>query len=293
MSWRSGSASIKKEVDRLRVVFEDEYHFETEEFLIPEEEDDPHREFLRKIEDFEGPGKQSLSTTLFIFYYAGHGSRDEDTGLHLWKAKNTINSSSLDADSAITHITERSRARSFDTLFLLDCCDPVPRKIQRRGRDDSVCEMIAACADMKALEAGDDSFTNLLINQLYVASRWPRPFNTLELYDNLVTRSQNPELKPKYRAGGDDDKDHERLDSPTPPHIVHENRKIDKYLVLYLLGAGNEWTLANYALRTVENGQARPPGLEQVPSTPCLLGGDVKLMSPRQNTYGKGTQSSS
>lgn len=202
MSWKAGSPSMKEELDRLQLVFETEFNFETEEFLIPDDQDDPVDEFTTKLQGFIGPGKHSLSETLFIFYYAGHGVRDENTGEHLWKAKNTDKSSSMDADLPINFITERSRARSFDALFLLDCCDPVPRKIQRK-HNRSVCEVITACADMKALEACDDSFTSLLIHELYLASRSSCPLNTLQLYDKLVSRSQNAEPRVRFKQGKD------------------------------------------------------------------------------------------
>lgn len=198
MSWKSGSKTMKDELDRLNIVFGDEFNFETEEFLIPDET--PARAFSRKIDEFTAGEEFDLCKTLFILYYAGHATRDDATGTRLWKAKNTRDSPSLDADLPVTLTTEISRNSSFDTLFLLDCCYPVPRRTERHHKE-SVCEMIAACADMQALEACDDSFTSLLINELYLASREQTPITTVQLYDKLVSRSQNAEPKVKYKKG--------------------------------------------------------------------------------------------
>lgn len=80
MKWGVGDPRLPvfKEMDELRRVFEDIFHFQVEVFEIPEERS--HRKVNQKIIDFSDLGGDS-SDDLKIVYYAGHSRSNESRNL--------------------------------------------------------------------------------------------------------------------------------------------------------------------------------------------------------------------
>jgi hypothetical protein len=82
LSWQNDDLGVEAEIEPLRRVFEDRYHFEVQEYKIPSIK--PDKTLKKRIFDFlEGDDKD----TLLIVYYAGHArSALQSNEASLWFA---------------------------------------------------------------------------------------------------------------------------------------------------------------------------------------------------------------
>jgi hypothetical protein len=75
MRWEVDGSGFKQELDRLSDVFKDQYSFDVVTWLIPAN-DKSHHTLMAKALDFVD--EFDSEDNLFILYYAGHGSINQD-----------------------------------------------------------------------------------------------------------------------------------------------------------------------------------------------------------------------
>lgn len=75
MRWDRDDLGVERELNSLRTLFEDDYGFNTETWLIPASEKS-HNNVMQKALDFLGDFDSK--DNLFILYYAGHGYINSD-----------------------------------------------------------------------------------------------------------------------------------------------------------------------------------------------------------------------
>lgn len=147
--------SVEAELERLRDVLEQGYGFKVETWTIPTI--NSHRKLMGKaldfIEDFDA------SDNLFVVYYAGHGTINENRQ-SVWCCTQDPKYASVDW-SSIQSLFDDAVS---DVLILLDCC-AAASSINTSG--NGVNETIAACGfEGIAPPPGPHSFTNALVEVL-------------------------------------------------------------------------------------------------------------------------------
>lgn len=194
---------VEEEIEKLREVFEHVYHFEVEQFRIPNS--DSHGEVSEKINAFVKVNKNN-SDDLKIVYYAGHSrlSRTKELvwstyvlnhSLYVGGAEPCLLSSRLPEKknkkcptvmwSGIQRSLEMARS---DVLILLDCCSS---GVCNASEGNGATELICACAfNSEANGVGHYSFTHALTTELRFLSRKPC-FSVGELYTSVYTRMQS------------------------------------------------------------------------------------------------------
>jgi len=70
LSWEEDDLGVHTEINELRDVFEDMYHFEVQEYNIPSTK--PIRSVMNRVKEFLDLESKE---TLLIVYYAGHAKR--------------------------------------------------------------------------------------------------------------------------------------------------------------------------------------------------------------------------
>lgn len=74
LRWKSDDLGVVTEINDLRHVFEDMYHYHVQDYEIPDER--PDSSLSRRVLDFLEKDDQD---TLFIVYYTGHAQRSLQT----------------------------------------------------------------------------------------------------------------------------------------------------------------------------------------------------------------------
>ena len=70
LSWEEDDLGVHTEINELRDVFDDRYHFEVQEYKIPSTK--PNRSVMNRVKEFLDLESKE---TLLIVYYAGHAKR--------------------------------------------------------------------------------------------------------------------------------------------------------------------------------------------------------------------------
>jgi hypothetical protein len=68
--WEQDDLGVHTEINELRDVFEERYHFKVQEYKIPSRK--PHRSVMNRVEKFLDLESKE---TMLIVYYAGHAKR--------------------------------------------------------------------------------------------------------------------------------------------------------------------------------------------------------------------------
>ncbi|KAN0095850.1 hypothetical protein V8E51_016561, partial [Hyaloscypha variabilis] len=173
---------VSYEIEELRKVFEQIYHFKVEVFDIPDNRS--HANVSEKINAFVAINNDS-KLDLKIVYYAGHSrlSKTKDLVWSSWQTKNerypTV---------SWTGIQRALEQAESDALVLLDCCSS---GIGVVGEGNGVTEIISACAfDVIANGVGHYSFTKALTTELRLLSK-KISFPVSELYTHIYCRAQH------------------------------------------------------------------------------------------------------
>lgn len=77
LSWEDDLLGVSREISELDSVFQQHYHYSTEEWHIPSNR--AHNSLIRKMSDFIDAHDDRK--TLLIIYYAGHGRLNDDRQL--------------------------------------------------------------------------------------------------------------------------------------------------------------------------------------------------------------------
>lgn len=164
---------VQPELERLCDVFERGYGFKVEKWTIPSAKS--HRTLMGKaldfIEDFDS------RDNLFIVYYAGHGTINENRQ-SVWCCKRDPQYASVDW-SSIQSLFDDALS---DVLIFLDCC-AAASSVNTSGNGTN--ETIAACGfERIAPPPGPHSFTKMLVE---VLDEWKsKPYFSVSLLHSEV-----------------------------------------------------------------------------------------------------------
>ncbi|KAG4431288.1 hypothetical protein IFR05_013232 [Cadophora sp. M221] len=185
ISWqtRDPNLPVEQEISALRNVLEGYYHYDIEEFQIPDI--DSHAEVSEKVNNFVKVGDNS-SSHLKIVYYAGHSRLSRSREL-LWSTLPTRKG--LKCPVVMWSGIQRSlEMANSDVLILLDSCSS---GVANASEGNGVTEMICACPfDSEANGVGHYSFTRALTIELQLLRTKPC-FSVGELYTFIYTRMQS------------------------------------------------------------------------------------------------------
>ncbi|KAE8443356.1 hypothetical protein EG329_001914 [Mollisiaceae sp. DMI_Dod_QoI] len=181
VSWQDDNLGVEKEIQGLRRVFEDFYHFDVEEYHIPS--DKPGSKTQARIMELLA---HDSFDSLFIIYYAGHASPGrQGSEAPIWAATDRGGTPTLPTGGLQLLFEEASA----DVLLLNDCCHSAHASITLKGH--GVTEVIAACGfEAEAPAVGPHSFTTALIDELAKASSGP-PFPIGWLHSRIVDSLKN------------------------------------------------------------------------------------------------------
>ncbi|CAG8972516.1 hypothetical protein HYALB_00001208 [Hymenoscyphus albidus] len=176
--------TFQSELESMRDVFENLYHFEVLEpgWKIPLV--DSHAAVLQKVQQLIGSDEP---TTLNIVYYKGHGAR-EVGALH-WKSDNQFAESVCwDGVGGIQELLEKARSPAF---ILLDCCFAtsvnsayINQQVQVPGAGPTW--QMAACSYNHVSYAASNSFTTALVRELQALANLPQGFDIQQLHSRIV-----------------------------------------------------------------------------------------------------------
>ncbi|KAF8856019.1 hypothetical protein BDZ45DRAFT_484443 [Acephala macrosclerotiorum] len=187
ISWEDDDLGVWRELEALRTVFEERYHFQVEEYRIPSI-GQPDRALKRRAIEFldHSDGEE----TLLIMYYAGHARRaPEENAGPLWCA-NRSNSQPAISSGGTQSLFEEADA---DVLLIYDCCHSagvptVGSTVPTTGQKTKghAVEIIAACGyETVAPEVDQHSFTKALTEILALSSKG-EPFSVGILHSRVL-----------------------------------------------------------------------------------------------------------
>ncbi|KAH7304373.1 hypothetical protein BKA65DRAFT_579227, partial [Rhexocercosporidium sp. MPI-PUGE-AT-0058] len=181
ISWqtRDPNLPVEQEISALRKVLEDCYHYDVEEYQIPDI--NSHLEVSDNFNSFVKVGNNS-SSHLKIVYYAGHSRLSRSKELFLPTRKDS--NCPIVMWSGIQRSLEMANS---DVLILLDSCSS---GVANDSEGNGVTELICACPfDSEANGVGHYSFTRALIIELRLLRTKPC-FSVDELYTSIYVRMQ-------------------------------------------------------------------------------------------------------
>ncbi|RDW58140.1 hypothetical protein BP6252_13551 [Coleophoma cylindrospora] len=183
LCWEDGDPKlpVEQELEDLKHVFDEGYHFQTETWKIPSK--NSHRALSKKITEFVEIEDDSRDC-LKIVYYGGHGFLSPSRQL-MWS--NVPDGEPRYQQVKWHAIQATLEDAESDVLLLLDCC-----AAGTASTDDGhgVTELIGACAfNVVANGVGDYSFTTALSKELRAFRKIPS-FTVGRLYNNLLRRVQ-------------------------------------------------------------------------------------------------------
>ncbi|KAK4134646.1 hypothetical protein BT67DRAFT_300711 [Trichocladium antarcticum] len=180
VSWEGDDLGVEQEVNDLARLFEHTYSYQVEKWKIPSRNSQIALDW--KIADLVG--ELDRSSTLLIFHYAGHArpSRQHFGSYPVWRSSRTE-----DAEEVIPVAVQRYlESASADVLFLFDCSHPI--HAQSGLKTQGITEVLAAGGfETVAAEAGDHSFSRILIDQLARASLDCLSISASELHGRMLT----------------------------------------------------------------------------------------------------------
>lgn len=152
LSWEGDLLGVSREIAELRDVFRHSYHYNTEEWHIPNIRS--HNSLVQRISEFLEDYEDREN--LLIVYYAGHGCLNDDRQLvgacHATPTMKWL---------GIQNMLEQAES---DVLILLDCCAGASSASEAGS---GVTEVIAACGfETLAPGVSEHSFTRILIDEL-------------------------------------------------------------------------------------------------------------------------------
>lgn len=166
LSWHPecDDMAVEEEVKRLKDVFENKYNYEVQSFRIDSRERSlPQAQANLAVANFVNQNDQD--DTLFIIYYAGHGSPGKDEG-HL-KMSGRRRHKEKNLGQQYSHITwnfveGNLKTTRADVFLIFDCC-----YASDLGRESALTsrsfEYLAASESNYTRSPGPESFTSALI----------------------------------------------------------------------------------------------------------------------------------
>ncbi|CAG8979102.1 hypothetical protein HYALB_00000233 [Hymenoscyphus albidus] len=231
IQWGDDPSAIQPETDRLRTIFESNYGFKTQLWLIPSSSS--HLKLMSLVLHFlEDYGS---SDNLMVVYYGGHGVINS-IGQTTWLSKQESISPFLDW-TAIQGLFEETES---DVLFLLDCCAVATSS---GGGGQGVTETIAACG-LEPWPPGPERnlFTNALIS---VLEAWiTRSSFTAAMLHSEILAAIKHEI-PERRKWTTDQKIIQ--DRKTPIYILNSNVSTSSSIELASRRNRNSGTISNRA----------------------------------------------
>ncbi|KAI4253500.1 MAG: hypothetical protein L6R42_007556 [Xanthoria sp. 1 TBL-2021] len=191
LRWAEDDLNVQDELTSLKEVFENQYHFATEQWDIPSQ--NPTRALQNKLYDFQNCHQSE--DELLIVYYGGHGDPDR-RGRSIWAAymifsvhtpnlltnfRNKKSDSPTLNWSSLQHLLENAIPH---VLIILDCC--YAANAARDTSDGTRKELLVACGrENPTLGVGIRSFTSAIVEELQAFGR--SAFTVSMLYSRLVT----------------------------------------------------------------------------------------------------------
>ncbi|KAL8670440.1 MAG: hypothetical protein Q9168_005021 [Polycauliona sp. 1 TL-2023] len=187
LRWVKDDLNVQDELTSLGRVFEDQYHFATEQWNIPSL--NSTRALQTKLYDFQNCHQSE--DELLIVYYGGHADADRRRGRSIWAANVSPDSPTL-AWSSLQHLLENAVPH---VLIILDCC--YAANAARDTSEGTTKELIAACGrENPTLGVGARSFTSALIEELQAFGA--QPFTAAMLHSRLITMRWRLAFTPVY-----------------------------------------------------------------------------------------------
>ncbi|KAB5551008.1 hypothetical protein GE09DRAFT_157493 [Coniochaeta sp. 2T2.1] len=185
LSWVSDDLGVETEINILKSVFQDAYHYnDIVHWKIPDKR--PGHEASARIAKFLEQGGDA--NNLLIVYYAGHAMPNVNHhGVPTWFANRGPNSPKFNSSMIQDYLCEVDDA-SPDVLFLYDTC----HSANGHGSVDSsrsAIALLAACGfESVAAEIGPHSFTFALIQELSEAASRQKAVSVPQLHSSLLNR---------------------------------------------------------------------------------------------------------
>ena len=178
LRWEDDDLGTKAELQDLEEVFREDYHYNTETYLLPS--NDPTTQLEYKLNDFRRA--YDNGTNLLLLYYGGHGFLDHKRpSRSIWQAHG--NGGATLAWSDLQGVLERAKS---DVVFILDCCFAASA-----SRCAASKEGLWACnSEVTTTGVNDNSFTRNLIQEL--KSLKTDRFNIAMLHARLMKRYRKP-----------------------------------------------------------------------------------------------------
>ncbi|KAI9643508.1 hypothetical protein NHQ30_008127 [Ciborinia camelliae] len=193
ISWEDEDPDLQvyAEIQSLRKVLEEDYHFEVQTYAIPNF--GSHNALAKKISrfvDYEGKNEKnvkSMKNILKIVYYGGHGSTAIN-GEPYWTSRRAETDNDYCCEVQWSGIQNTLEHAESDVLIILDCCaSGNPNTLRGVG----ATELIAACGFRESANPpGPASFTHALVKELQAMSRM-QFFTTAMLYTRVLSRLQS------------------------------------------------------------------------------------------------------
>ncbi|KAK0516424.1 hypothetical protein JMJ35_001027 [Cladonia borealis] len=141
LSWEDDRLGVTKEINELRSVLDQTYHYHTEEWKIPSRRS--HNSLIRRLTDFldDYESKENL----LLVYYGGHGHLNDDRQLK-WSCTEFDDSPTVQW-VGIQNMLEQATS---DVLILLDCCAAATASAELGS---GVTEELRYCCKRKPLSA--------------------------------------------------------------------------------------------------------------------------------------------
>lgn len=191
ISWQDDDLQVwTQEIEELRNIFRDQYHFEVDHYHIPTTTaltglNYKTSEFAHRYDSVH---------KLLIVYYGGHGGSDDRQHLKLY-ARSRANHDGhvfVPFDDIVLNL-QRCHA---DILVIVDCCKAA-LAFGHAEVGKHKFEILAATGPDQETDAphGTNSFTNILCSTLKGLAQEPRIFTTSKLYRTIYLQA-DPRNKP-------------------------------------------------------------------------------------------------
>ncbi|KAI2471289.1 hypothetical protein F4781DRAFT_387965 [Annulohypoxylon bovei var. microspora] len=197
---------MEREVTRLGNVLADEFGYDMHRLIVPAFKAD--LKIRREVDGFiEEYGQQD---NLLIVYYAGHARHGTHSGAPpIWHSKNRDGDLGTSFDTAnIQPILARAQDDSPDVLLIYDCCHSLYAHPTNDKNSRAVVEcLFAGGFETKVPNAGPDSFTMALIDELCEALYSSAPLSVADLHRGIIDRLQNWKARGMFTKDGKTKKD--------------------------------------------------------------------------------------
>ncbi|KAL8703851.1 MAG: hypothetical protein Q9201_002979 [Fulgogasparrea decipioides] len=186
LSWENDKLGVILELQELDNVLSQKYHFQTEQWKIPDL--NSHNALAFRLMEFLKD--YTAKENLLLIYYGGHGHMNDDRQC-IWSCTETVDSPTVQWYGLQTML-EQSES---DVLIFLDCCAAASSAV---ASGNGVTELIAACGfETWAPGVGEHSFSRSLIEELKYLSHGP-PFSVALLHNKVLSRIKY--WKPRFTS---------------------------------------------------------------------------------------------